>query len=569
MVNTIEKDVPNRYYARLNRKFVLITAICSLLPLLAVGWIIKLRYSGFAESRMVEIFRSQAEHHRQIIELFLKERSSGLQLLAQTHSLDYLRQKENLQQVFETLNGEYQECFTDLGIIDVRGRHVTYVGPYRLDDRNYAQARWFKRVMEKGVYISDMFLGFRKVPHFVVAVLRRQGDSDWVLRATIDTEAFRALVEQVKIGRSGEVYLRNPVGVFQTSPRFSGKIMEPSGKAPGPVHADIQVRVHDTGAAKQIVAQAWLDQPRWLLTVRQDYAEAFYDVNHTNFAMLVLLHISALTILLVSFFTARHMIKVIRKRDQDAEGLNQQLIQASKLASIGELSAGVAHEINNPLAIIMTERQILLDMAQHEPQGDSAFMEQVFRSLSQVQTQLQRCKRITQNLLRFSRRTKSVIEEFDLNGFLTELAELMEREAGSSGIKFSLELDPDLPLISSDLSQLQQVFLNLITNAIDAHETKPYGNIRVRTHSDDQNKMVVITVSDTGTGIRPEHLDKVFDPFFTTKAVGKGTGLGLSLCHSMVKRLGGTIAIDSEPGEGTKFRIELPEKIEPNEEVPT
>ena len=258
------------------------------------------------------------------------------------------------------------------------------------------------------------------------------------------------------------------------------------------------------------------------------------------------------------------MIKVIKKRDFEADQLNRQLMQAGKLASIGELSAGVAHEINNPLAIILTERQLLLDLADQTINLDEDFKDQLTSSLSQIDMQVHRCKHLTQNLLRFSRRTRSVIETVDINSLIEEVVELMEREAKSSGIKFITDLDETLPSLLSDPSQLQQVFLNLITNAIDAHDGKSYGTIRISTGSDDQNEGLEIVFADTGTGISPENLERIFDPFFTTKPVGKGTGLGLSICYSTLKRLGGNMAVKSETDKRTEFTIFLPYKPPPH-----
>jgi len=261
--------------------------------------------------------------------------------------------------------------------------------------------------------------------------------------------------------------------------------------------------------------------------------------------------------------TTRYMVNLIKKRDGEADRLNRQLQQAGKLASVGELSAGVAHEINNPLAIILTERQILLDSVGQTPSLDGEFKAQLHESLCQIDAQVHRCKRLTQNLLRFSRRTKSVVEPVSINAFLEEVVDLTEREAGSNGIRFRTEMEENLPPILSDPSQLQQVFLNLITNAIDAHEGKPYGSIRIGTRSQD-NAGVEVVIADTGCGIRPDHLDKIFDPFFTTKPVGKGTGLGLSICYAIVRRLGGTIAVESEPGSETIFTLFFPLKPPPD-----
>jgi two-component system, NtrC family, sensor kinase len=138
------------------------------------------------------------------------------------------------------------------------------------------------------------------------------------------------------------------------------------------------------------------------------------------------------------------------------------------------------------------------------------------------------------------------------------VVELMEREAKANGIVFKTNLLPDLPALISDPSQLQQVFLNLITNAIDAHDSKPYGRIDIDTAATSDGKGIELCIGDTGCGIAAQHLDNIFDPFFTTKPVGKGTGLGLSICFSIIQRLGGRIAVQSTPGKGTRFTIYLP-----------
>ena len=233
-------------------------------------------------------------------------------------------------------------------------------------------------------------------------------------------------------------------------------------------------------------------------------------------------------------------------------------MQAGKLASLGELSAGVAHEINNPLAIILTENQVIRDFIEETEGLDEGFKKELEESLSQIDSQVQRCNLITHNLLRFSRRTGSRIEMVNLNDFLKEVIQLMEGKAKGRGIHFNTDLEKDLSFIRSDPSQLQQVFLNLIANAIDAHEKKPYGTISITTQSNPEKKGVNIIVADTGSGIPPENLERIFDPFFTTKPVGKGTGLGLSISYSIIKQLGGDISVQSEPDKGTQYNLFLP-----------
>jgi len=557
-----EEEWRKHHYAKLYRKFIGITLVCSLVPLLLVGWAINIHYTRFAKTRMTESFQTEMEYHKRIIELFLRERSARLQLIAQTHSKEHLADVGNLAHVFEVMNQEYGSL-SDLGLISEKGGHLAYVGPYDLMDKNYSQTFWFKNVMESGIFISDMFMGFRKVPHFIIAVTRQEKGEKWILRATVDTEVFRSLVENVRIGKTGEVFVLNDEGIYQTSPRSTGKIMERAAMPLEPYHEGIKIQMvepdeKNPGAKKEIVATAWFREPRWRLVVRQEYSEAYDEVNYANYATLIFLHLAALTILLVSILTTRHVVRVIKDRDAEADQLGRQLMEAGKMASLGELSAGVAHEINNPLAIILTERQILLDLLEQTRNLDEGFKKELTESLNQMDVQINRCKRITHNLLRFSRRTRSVIEKVDLNSFLEEVVELMEREARSSGIRFQTELDENLKPVLSDPSQLQQVFLNLITNAIDAHDGKPYGTVRISTQADDEHQKAHIVFADTGSGIPREILDKIFDPFFTTKAVGKGTGLGLSICYSIMQRLGGSISVKSQVGEGTEFTVTIP-----------
>ncbi|MCF8077949.1 MAG: two-component sensor histidine kinase [Desulfobacterales bacterium] len=563
---------PRAYYKRLFRRFVSLTIVCSLLPLLVVGWVINIHYTGFARERLIASFHKEVDNHRRIIELFLKEQRAKLQLIARSHSLSDLTSQSNLSRIFDLMNRE-DWSITDLGVIDSHGRHLAYVGPYNLIDKNYSEALWFQKVMENDIYISDMFMGFRKEPHFIIAVTSTRNGEDqekWILRATVDTEAFRSLVENVQIGKTGEVYLLNKEGIYQTASRFGSKIMDKADFPATGIHEGIQTKIVEPEtpegqtAPRQVIGLAWLEEPRWLLVVKQDFSEAFNDVNQANWAMLLFLHVSAASILLVSVLVSRHMISVIKKRDVEAENLNRQLTQTSKLASIGQLSAGVAHEINNPLAIILTERQLLLDAYKNEPNLPEGFRDQLLDSLGQIDIQIQRCKRITTNLLRFSRRTESVIETVDLNRFVKEVVELMEREAQASGIKFFMDLDEKLPPLMSDPSQLQQVFLNLLTNAIDAHDGKSYGSVTITTSVNGEGPAetpgIWLKIADTGCGISPENLDRIFDPFFTTKAVGKGTGLGLSICFSIVRRLGGELFVESKPHRGTEFRIFLPQR---------
>ena len=223
------------------------------------------------------------------------------------------------------------------------------------------------------------------------------------------------------------------------------------------------------------------------------------------------------------------------------------MVRQEKLASIGTLASGVAHEILNPLNIISTTVQLL--QMEDLP---AAAQEQ----LEVVMAQIRRATRITDNLRMFSHHKEAAVGPVDLNVFLDQTLVLVEHDLNLDNILVDRDYDPNLPVVEADDDQLAQVFLNLISNARDAMAERPERRITIRTRRVGDG--VTITFADTGIGIAPEHLGKVFDPFFTTKDPGHGTGLGLSIVYSIIDRHGGTIEVHSEPGQGTEFFIHLP-----------
>ncbi|MBI4859124.1 MAG: response regulator [Candidatus Riflebacteria bacterium] len=241
--------------------------------------------------------------------------------------------------------------------------------------------------------------------------------------------------------------------------------------------------------------------------------------------------------------------------DQAYTAKDVELGGGAKLASLGDLAAGIAHEINNPLAIIVEEAGWVEDLLDDSVLKESENLEEFRRALTQIKTQGMRCKEITHNLLSFARRTATRAEAVQLNDLVREAVAMSERKVRGGQVKIEAHLAGNLPISHVSPSEMQQVLLNLINNAIDALQG-PGGQIDVSTKLDQGN--LVIEVADDGQGIAKEHLPRIFDPFFTTKPVGKGTGLGLSICYGIVRKLGGSISVTSRVGVGTTFRITIP-----------
>jgi two-component system NtrC family sensor kinase len=231
--------------------------------------------------------------------------------------------------------------------------------------------------------------------------------------------------------------------------------------------------------------------------------------------------------------------------------LQQQLIQSEKLSAIGELISGIAHELNNPLTGVMGYSQLL--------QLRKDLDDRAKENLLKINNLALRCQKIVQNLLSFARKQKPERTLSDVNDILEKTVELRGYELQVNNIEISRDLDRNLPKTIADAHQLQQVFLNIITNAEQAMlEAHGKGCLTIRTRADTQNARIIVELGDDGPGIPEVHLTRIFDPFFTTKDVGKGTGLGLSLSYGMIKEHGGNIYARSRLGEGSTFVIELP-----------
>jgi two-component system NtrC family sensor kinase len=235
--------------------------------------------------------------------------------------------------------------------------------------------------------------------------------------------------------------------------------------------------------------------------------------------------------------------------------MNEQVVETGKLASVGELAAGIAHEINNPVAIMVEEAGWIEDLLEEGESKPGENLEEFRRALKQIKNQGRRCKEITHKLLSFARKTDARVQEVQINDVMEEMVALSAQRAKFSNVVINTALDEKLPVVRVSQSELQQVLLNLINNAMDAMEKKG-GRLDLTTQTD--GEFITIFVADNGPGIPRANLDRVFDPFFTTKPVGKGTGLGLSICYGIIKKMGGDITVRSVVNMGTTFRIQIP-----------
>jgi len=244
----------------------------------------------------------------------------------------------------------------------------------------------------------------------------------------------------------------------------------------------------------------------------------------------------------------RTLEQKVKQRTEELVAMQARVAQSERLASLGMLAAGVAHEVNNPLGGILALTALTVeDMPKDDPNRED--LEEVIR-------QTERCRDIVKGLLEFSRQSKGVIEKVDLNKVLQDTMALVGRQALFFNIQVVCDLDRQLPPVMADRSQFQQVFINILLNAVQAMNER--GVITIVTRYQTRDQAVEVAISDTGRGIPSEQIDRIFDPFFTTKESGQGTGLGLSIAYGIVTTHGGTIAVQSEVGKGSTFTIRMP-----------
>ncbi|MGO9376705.1 MAG: ATP-binding protein [Syntrophobacteraceae bacterium] len=567
------------YYTSLTRNMTLIVALVSFTPLILIAGLIGYYVETSYREKVMAHLQELVEKHQQNINSYLDEKLSYIKVLADSYTYDELTNEAFLENKLVILQNAYSGVFVDLGVVNSAGTQISYAGNLKLLMADYSKAQWFGEAIKRDYYVSDVFPGLRRTPHFIISVKKRRGDTEWLLRATIDFVAFNSLVENIHIGKTGSAFIVNSAGDYQTRPRtelisdMSALLRRTSWARIGGQETDApvssQVREIKTfSSGSNAVSGIVRNQNRniiyilmplkagdWTLAYEQVEDDAFSEMNRARALALTIFVFGSLGIVLVALFFSRKVVRQIEKADLEKEMMNEQVIEAGKLASIGELAAGIAHEINNPVAIMVEEAGWMEDLLDEEELQESQNVEEFRRSLKQIGIQGVRCKEITHKLLSFARKTDPVHREIQVNDTIEEILSICDQRSKFSNIRIQTELDSSLPPVSASPTELQQVFMNLINNAIDAMGS---GGGLLEIRSGVEGDKVVVDVADTGHGISKEVMSRIFEPFFTTKSVGKGTGLGLSICYGIIKKLGGNLTVDSSVGLGTTFHVSIP-----------
>ena len=548
---------PERY-RRFRRTLTLVMIATFLIPLILTTMLSYYTY----RSQMLNNLRWNAESATKTIEAFLSELQTVLAYTVNEHTYKELIDQDNLNKVYYRLKSHYPGV-VDLGIIDHKGIQRAYAGPYELLGKDYSDRECFTGATASKIFIGIVEMGYRKVPHFAIAIsfFNQDAGQNWVFRSSIDATTLDKYIDKIGAGPTSDIFLvsRKVKPLLQSTSQQYGPPLSPYPfELP---HNSLGVTIsEERGVWDYVVLKAvsYIEGTPWALVLLKHGYLYGKDWSFFKARLFFIVMISTVLALLVILQITKLFVGRIREADEKRESMMAEIEHTSKLASIGRLAAGIAHEINNPLAIISAKTGLIKDLLEFSE--DFKYKKKIGSEINGTSNAVERCKVITHRLLGFARRMDISLESININSLMREVLSFLDQEALYRGIHVDLDLGDSLPIIESDRGQLQQIFLNLVNNAIDAIGKD--GKVIIKTRKRDQSSLQ-IDVMDNGKGISQDIISHIFEPFFTTKDSGekKGTGLGLFITYGIIKKLGGHISVRSSVGVGTTFTVILPIKI--------
>ncbi|UCG84873.1 MAG: two-component sensor histidine kinase [Gemmatimonadota bacterium] len=570
--NIAKDEVPiaHRRYRKVLIVTVLLTSIVAVVPLVIMTGINFRQYRNAFNFEITRPMLRFVALGQQSMATFLSQRHAMLERIARENTLAELQSSDTLTGILADIQTTYTDVI-DLGLIDDRGVQISYAGPHDLRSRDYAFFDWYRQLRVGGSSVSDVVTDYTGVPHFNMAVQHRGDDSHlFTLRAAVDANAIHWLgnfetfgyrdhgsrcqgCHSLGVQASSDAFLINGSGVLQTPSLHYGQALAPSLLPSLPARSEATlVELEDGTGQALIVSYADVAGSPFRVVLVSPRTALHAGSMSLRRDLLIFMGVSILLIVAVVIGGSTYVVNRAREADLKRAVYYHELEYANKMAALGRLSAGVAHEINNPIAIINQSAGLLRDLMTWSKERPSR--EKILSLTNSILNSARRCGRITHNLLGFAKHMEVEHEKINLDRLLREVLGFLGKEASYRQIEVAFDYSGEPPSVVSDKGQLQQVFLNIINNAFAAVEDG--GRIEIGIDPLDEHS-VAVSITDNGAGIAEENLAHIFDPFFTTKE-GSGTGLGLSITYGIVKKLGGSIDVTSEVGKGTRFTITLP-----------
>jgi len=536
---------------------VILTSIVALTPLIAMT-LIDFQLSRSAIESEVHVSMSRTVSNTwHTISFFLTQRRTALEFIARDNSYERLVQTQRLSEILKNLKAGIGG-FVDVGLVDAKGNVMAYAGPFGLKGANVYHEKCFQSVIKQGFYVKDIHSQAEASPRLVIAIKHFQPDgSFFILRSSLENMSMNNMISQLEIGDADDAFIISEEGVLQTPSRFNGGIYDKiSFPVPERVSGVKTIQTTGRDGMPVLIGYANIPDTSFILMMVKPKSEIMARWYKPRMKLIGFLLLCIVVILLAILGTATYLVNRIHVADKERVAALHQVEYTNKLASLGRLASGVAHEINNPLAIINQKVGLIKDLfTMHESYAaDEKLMGLIDSGLSSVE----RAGSITKRLLNFARHMDTDIERIDLGEMIRDLFSFLEKEAEFRSIEIFLNMPENKIEIVSDQGNLQQIFLNLINNAFAAMEHGGRLDIEIEESAQDQ---ITVVIADNGHGIPHEDLKRVFEPFFSTRSGHEGTGLGLSITYGLVKEVGGEIAVESKLGAGTRFIVTFPMEI--------
>lgn len=495
-----------------------------------------------------------------VVDLFLDDFLGDL-TMAQGHLSEH-PDAIGLRDVFDRLSVKHKRL-VDVALVDQDGLVKAYVGPSVYTGTHIVPGQWLDEALQRGSSVRGVISGQMGLPHCIVALRLASGDEPLILRASLDLEIFAQMLMDVRDGGT-ELFLVNREG--EVIAGSGGQILT---RERGLVEHVFMERVgtafHDS-RSDTAYSSVVLRHGGWILAARKQMGAIFSATDSTALFLGMSLLSAGIIVFLTSLYLTGYVEKMLRQRDEEREVLREQLYRAGRLAELGEMAAGFAHEINNPLQIMKSDQaymEMLLQDFRDRAATDAPFLNDVNEmaaSINQLKLQIDRCARITHSILSFGRAGNSEAQNIDLGKFIPEVLTMIQKKIQLSNIALHVDFPASRLLVHVDPARLQQVLLNLLNNAMYA--VSEVSNIRpgeiVLSCSAEGADQVRVEIRDNGSGIGLDQQKLIFTPFYTTKPAGSGTGLGLSLCHGIVESMKGVLDFTSIKGQGSTFFLLLP-----------
>lgn len=539
------------YFRRLWNTIVSALIGAAFIPLILIGGGMYYFAASALKESLMQSLRTEARHQKEAADLYIAERAGDLRLVNSAMDLSELLHPEAMEEALASLNAG-GDFYSDLGVVDAQGRHLAHAGPAELLRENDEFRDWLETVNEHKVHISDVFLDFRSLPHFGLAVKQRDGERILVLRATVNASYFQDLIGEVTEKAGGGFFLVDEEGEFQAGSGIGRQNLELFRVLVSERFDGTRVAEHDG----LIYAMVWLENVPWMSVVQVDKKKLFKQIRRIRNIDIFVFILGAILIVFTALLTTNHLVSRLEVKRRNIRVMGYHLRQANRMTLSLMLYRGFFQEINEALNNIDSAASWIGEQARKIAEKEEARCD-LDENLGQIKSEIHRSRETISQLISLGRPTVPAVTDIDVNGVLKGLIGLFHWEIHFKNIRIKEDFQEPPPIIRGDPSQLEQVIQNLVVNALDAIEKDGEIVLQTRSHVD----YVHVTVIDDGPGIAPGITEKIFNSPYTTRP-GR-LGLGLAICRELLNKMGGEIKVDSQPGKGAAFTASFPVRFKP------